>query len=231
MANFFTTSIGKKILLSLTGSFLLIFLMVHLTINSMILFDDSGVLFNKAAHFMHTNIIIKIVEPILAIGLILHFLLASLITLQNQAKRDVSHAGLARYKKRDATKSSKWTSRNMYVLGTLILSFLVIHIINFFWKMKFIGGLDTVMIGGENVTDAYTLVTSLFITWKSTVVIYVIGAIALGLHLHHGVWSAFQSLGLSNRKWRKILNVLGILISIFLAAGYALIPIYVILTS
>jgi len=231
MANFFTTSIGKKILLSLTGSFLLIFLMVHLTINSMILFDDSGVLFNKAAHFMHTNIIIKIVEPILAIGLILHFLLASLITLQNQAKRDVSHAGLARYKKRDATKSSKWTSRNMYVLGTLILSFLVIHIINFFWKMKFIGGLDTVMIGGENVTNAYTLVTSLFITWKSTVVIYVIGAIALGLHLHHGVWSAFQSLGLSNRKWRKILNVLGILISIFLAAGYALIPIYVILTS
>ncbi len=231
MANFFTTSIGKKILLSLTGSFLLVFLMVHLTINSMILFDDSGVLFNKAAHFMHTNIIIKIVEPILAIGLVLHLLLASLITLQNQKKRDVSHAGLARYKKRDATKSSKWTSRNMYVLGALILSFLGIHIINFFWKMKVIGGLDTVMIGGESVTDAYTLVTSLFITWKCTVVIYVIGAIALGLHLHHGVWSAFQSIGLSNRKWRKILNVLGILISILLAAGYALIPIYVLLTS
>ena len=128
MANFFTTSIGKKILLSLTGSFLVIFLMVHLTINSMIMFDDTGVLFNKAAHFMHTNIIIKIVEPILAIGLVLHLIIASFITLQNQFKRDVNHSGFSRYKKRASAVGSKWTSRNMYILGALIFSFLFIHL-------------------------------------------------------------------------------------------------------
>jgi len=231
MNNFFTTSIGKKIIMSLTGLFLVMFLLVHLTINSMIVFDDSGVLFNKAAHFMHTNLIIKIVEPILVIGFIIHLFLASIITMQNQMKRDVNYSGLSRYKRRDAAKGSKWTSRNMYILGILIFSFLVIHIINFFWKMKFTGGLDTVTVDGEIMTNAYALVTTLFITWKWAVPIYVIGAIALGLHLHHGVWSGFQSIGLSNRKWRKILNIIGILLSVFFAAGYALIPIYVLLTS
>ena len=229
MNNFFTTSLGKKIIMSVTGLFLVTFLMVHLTINSMIVFDDSGMLFNKAAHFMHTNLIIKIVEPILAIGLIIHLIYASFITLQNQVKRDVNFSGLARYKNRNAAKGSTWTSRNMYILGILIFSFLAIHLINFFWKMKFTGGLDTVP-GGE-MLDAYTFVTSLFITWQWAIPIYVIGAIALGFHLHHGVWSGFQSIGLSNKKWRKILNVVGILLSIFFAAGYAFIPLYVLLTS
>lgn len=231
MSNFFRSSIGKKVIMSITGLFLVLFLIVHLTVNSMIVFDDSGALFNRAAHFMHTNPVISILEPILAIGLILHLIWATTITLQNQFKRDINYPGKIRYKKRDAAKGSKWTSRNMYILGALILTFLVIHLINFFWKMKFSGDVGTALLDGESVMDAYSLVTGLFIEWKWTVAIYVIGAIALGLHLHHGVWSGFQTLGWSNRKWRKILNAIGVIISIAFAAGYAFIPLYVIFTS
>lgn len=220
MSNFFTSSIGKKFIVSLTGLFLVLFLIVHLTVNSMIVFDDTGVLFNRAAHFMEVNLVISIIEPLLAIGTILHFVLATTLTLQNQFKRDVNYSGLARYKKRDAATGSTWTSRNMFILGAVILTFLVIHIANFFWKMQF---------GGETESP-YELVTGLFINCTWYVVIYIIGAVALGLHLHHGIWSGFQTLGWSNRKWRKILNIIGIVISVIFAGGYAFIPLYVVLT-
>lgn len=233
MASYFTTSIGRKILMSVTGLFLIMFLLVHLTVNSMILFDDSGELFNRAAHFMAVTPLIRVVEPILAIGLVFHLLIASMITLQNQRNRNVNYGAFGRYKMRKASAGSSWPSRNMYILGTLILVFLVIHLINFFWKMKFTGDplLAEVVIGGEHMENAYALVTGLFINWKWSVALYVVGAIALGLHLYHGVWSAFQTLGCSNKKWRKILNGLGVLLSLLFAFGYAVIPLYVMIRS
>lgn len=233
MSNFFTSSIGKKFIMSITGIFLILFLLVHLTINSMIVFDESGALFNRAAHFMTTNPLIKVVEPILAIGLIVHLLYASIITLQNQGKRDVNYTGLGRYKKRNAAAGSSWTSRNMYILGTLIFTFLVIHLINFYWKMKFSGHeLLEVSTGLEpDIENAYALVTGLFIEWKWVVALYVVGGIALGMHLYHGVWSAFQTLGWSNRKWRTIWNVIGWIATLVFAGGFAFIPLFVMIKS
>src|SRR6056297_332186 len=180
MSNFFSSSIGKKFLMSITGLFLILFLIVHLTVNSMIVFDSSGELFNLAAHFMATDPVIGVVEPILAIGLILHFIFASVITWQNQRKRSVNYAGLGRYKKRDASAGSNWPSRNMYILGAVILVFLVIHLINFFWKMRFTGDplLHEATIANGNVENAYALVTEKFQIWWY-VAIYVIGSIAL----------------------------------------------------
>lgn len=233
MANFFTSSIGRKLLMSLTGLFLIMFLIVHLTVNSMIVFDNTGDLFNKAAHFMAVNPVIGVVEPILALGLVLHLLIASMLTIQNQRKRDVNYPGMGRYKTRKASAGSSWASRNMYVLGAFVITFLVIHLINFFWKMKFTGDplLEEVMINGVHMENAYALVTGLFIDWKWSVLLYVIGAIALGLHLYHGVWSAFQTIGWSNKKWRKILNGVGIFISALFAFGFAFIPLYVMICS
>jgi succinate dehydrogenase / fumarate reductase, cytochrome b subunit len=231
MANYFTTSIGRKIIMSVTGLFLIMFLIVHLSVNLTIVFDDSGMLFNRAAHFMAVNPVIGVVEPILAIGLVLHFLLASFLTLMNQKNRNVNY-GLSRYKVRKNSGSS-WASRNMYILGAVILTFLVIHIINFFWKMKFTGDplLTEILYNGEHMENAYELVTGLFINWKWSVLIYVVGAIALGLHLYHGVWSAFQTLGCSNKKWRKILNVIGVAVSVIFATGFAFIPLFVMIRS
>ncbi|TSA35476.1 MAG: succinate dehydrogenase [Porphyromonadaceae bacterium] len=225
MASFLNSSIGKKFLMSLSGLFLITFLLVHLVVNSMILFDPSGALFNNVAHFMGTNPIIRVVEPVLAIGFILHILYACILTLKNQWVRPVG------YDKQHSGNSSTWASRNMFVLGALILIFLVIHISNFFWKIKFTGS-ELLDNGGVNgVENVYLLVTTLFINWWWIDIVYVIGTVVLGLHLTHAFWSAFQTLGLSDNRWRKRLVIAGWVYTILVAGGFALIPLWVKISS
>lgn len=227
MNSFFRSSIGQKFIMCLTGFFLIAFLLVHLTLNSFIIFDDTGDLFNQGAHFMGTNPIIKIVEPVLAFGFILHIFLASYLTLKNQRTRPQN------YSTKKMGKSSSWASRNMFVLGSLILIFLVIHIINFYWKIKFTGDplLTEVEVNGEHMENAFALVTSMFLTWQWSVAIYVAGSVILGIHLYHAFWSAFQTLGWSNLKWRKILSVLGFLYALVIGCGFAIIPLWVLIKS
>lgn len=225
MANFLSSSIGKKFLMSLSGLFLLSFLLVHLFLNSLILFDKSGELFNEGAHFMSSNPIIKVVEPVLAIGFILHIVYAFILTIHNLYTRPVG------YNKQNQSKASSWSSRNMFVLGSVVLVFLVIHIANFFWKIKFTGHelLEHGTVDG--IENAYLLVTTFFIDWWWIVVVYVLGSVALGFHLYHSIWAAFQTLGWSNQMWRKRLNRLGLAVAIIIAGGFALIPLWVKISS
>jgi succinate dehydrogenase cytochrome b subunit len=220
MAGFFKSSIGQKLFMSITGLFLIIFLLVHLTVNSFLVFDCTGELFNKGAHFMVTNPIIRIVEPVLFLGFILHIIYASILTLQNQSARPVG------YKKVDAGKSSKWVSRNMYVLGGFVFIFLAIHIANFYYKMRF-GCMEDMMVeyDGVEMENAFLLVSALLSQWWYSI-LYVAGAIFLGLHLHHAFWSAFQTIGLSNDKWRKRLEVIGDIYAVIIALGFAFIAIF-----
>jgi len=225
MLKFLNSSIGKKFLMSLSGLFLITFLLVHLTLNSFILFDSSGELFNQAAHFMATNPIIKIVEPVLAIGFILHIFYAIILTLHNLTTRPVG------YVKQNLRNSSSWSSRNMFVLGLVVLTFLVIHVANFFWKIKFTGHELLEQGTVDGMENAYLLVTTFFIEWWWIVITYVIGSIALGLHLYHSIWSAFQTLGFSNQLWRRRLTRVALLLSIVIAGGFALIPLWVKISS
>jgi len=229
MSVFLKSSIGKKFLMSISGLFLITFLLVHLTANLFLLAGSDA--YNAAVHFMDSNPIIQIMQPVLAIGFILHIAYATILTLQNQKARPV------KYVKVNQKDSSKWVSRNMYVLGTVIFTFLVIHIINFFWKMKFSGSelLSEVEVNGEMTENAYALVTSLFIPKISGTLayiyslIYVIGIISLGLHLYHAIWSAFQTIGLSNKVWRIRLDYVGGIFAVLIAAGYSIIPLYFVL--
>ncbi|MFC2128896.1 succinate dehydrogenase cytochrome b subunit, partial [Bacteroidota bacterium] len=209
------------------GFFLLAFLLVHLVLNSLLIFDDSGDLYNQGAHFMAVNPIIKIVEPVLAIGFILHMFYASILTIQNLKTRPKNYSTL------NMGKSSTWASRNMYILGALILIFLAGHLVNFYWKIKFTGDplLAEVNINGEHMENAYALVTGLFLKWKWCVALYVAGAVVLGLHLYHGFWSAFQTIGWSNKIWQKRLKVIGILYSLLIAGGYSFIPLWILIKS
>lgn len=223
MSNFLTTSIGKKFLMSLSGFFLISFLSVHLTANLFLLAGSDA--FNEASHFMGTNPVIQIMQPVLALGFILHIFYASFLTLQNRKARPESYA------KVDQRNSSKWESRNMYILGTVVLTFLVIHLINFFWKIKFTGSdlLKEVDVNGVEMENAYSLVTSLFMSGTLGFIysgIYILGAVALGLHVNHGFWAAFQTLGLSNNIWRNRLEVLGSIFAVVIAAGFSIIPLY-----
>ncbi len=221
MSSFFTSSIGKKFIMSVTGIFLILFLIVHLTVNSLLMVGSDA--FNEAAHFMTTNPVIMVFEPLLAVGFIVHIIYSVYITLQNQRLRPVH------YKKVNRWGSTIWPARNMFILGAFILIYLVIHLSNFFWKVKF-GHVDTVMVNGTEMHDLYGLVSSLFINWWWYDLIYILGAIFLALHLSHGFWAAFQSLGWNNDLWRIRLKRIAYVFAVIMGVGFSSIPIYFLVT-
>ncbi len=222
MSNFLTSSIGKKFLMSISGLFLMMFIIVHLSINLLLIFDDSGDLFNQGAHFMATNPAIKIMEPVLALGFLVHIIWSLIVSFQNLKARPIG------YKELNNSKSSSWASRNMLVLGSLIFVFLVMHIIQFFWKIKVTGDplLAHVVVGGEEMENTYALVSGLFKASLIFSLIYVVGGILLGLHLAHGFWSAFQTIGFANKIWLKRLQFVGTIFAIVIAIGFSVIPLY-----
>ena len=115
----FTSSIGRKIVMALTGLFLCSFLIVHCGVNACLFVDDGGLTFNTAAHFMESNMLIRTIEYLLFAGFIIHILQSITITLQNKKAR-----GSKGYEKK-AGDTSKWYSRNMGILGTILFFFLV----------------------------------------------------------------------------------------------------------
>ncbi len=223
MSGFFTSSVGQKFLMSITGLFLIVFLVVHLTANLFLLGGADA--FNIASHFMDTNPIVQIMQPILALGFLVHMIYAGILTIQNRKARPQG------YNKFEQGHSSSWASRNMFVLGALIFVFLVIHLINFFWKIKFTGDplFTEVTVDGETMHNSYALVAGLFTDGQFGLIyslFYILGAIFLGLHLHHAFWSAFQTIGWSNQIWRKRLEVIGDIYAIVIAGGFTIIPLY-----
>ena len=221
MKGFWKSSVGKKFVMSLSGLFLIVFLLVHLSLNLTMLVDPvNGTAYNIAAHFMATNVFIKIMEPILALGFLFHIIYAFIVQLNNWKAR-----GNDRYAMVNQKESSTWASRNMILLGIFVLAFLVIHIINFYWRLKVSGNVPTTTVNGEEMHDTFKLVTGLFGYWWY-VAIYIIGFIALGLHLHHAFWSSFQTLGWNNKKWRRRLEVIGDIYAYVIAIGFSIIPLY-----
>jgi len=204
--------------MSITGLFLMVFLLVHLTVNLLLLVGD-GKIFNLAAHFMATNPVIKIVEPILAIGFIIHILYASIITLMNRSKRPIGYIASS------SNGVTTWASKNMYILGGTIFIFLVIHLINFFWKIKF-GEVPSISYNNIEMENAYQLVSGLFISYWWYDIIYIAGAILLGFHLSHGFWAAFQTLGWNNKIWISRLETIAYIYAIVIAAGFSTIPLF-----
>ena len=202
------SSIGQKFVMSISGLFLIVFLLLHLSINLLLLFSEEA--FNEASHFMATNPFIYVMQYILAAGFLFHIIWSSVLTLQNQAARPVH------YEKKDRGKVSSWSSRNMYILGALILTFLVIHIMNYFYVIKF---------GDMAGQTDYQLVTSKFHIWYY-VLIYVLGFIFLGLHLNHSFQSAFQTLGLNNKIWASRIKAVGLIYTLVISIGFLIIPLY-----
>lgn len=220
MKGFLKSSIGKKFIMSLSGLFLIVFLLVHLIMNLTMLIDPiNGKAYNLAANFMGTNPIIKVIEPLLAIGFFIHILYGIVVQLNNWKAR-----GNDKYSKVDQKDSSTWASRNMIWLGIFVFSFLIVHLLNYYVVLKF-GAPPTTTIKGQEMHNTFALVTGLFENWWYDL-IYIIGFIALGLHLHHAFWSALQTLGLNNLKWRKRLEVIGDIYTYVITIGFTIIPLY-----
>lgn len=225
MSSFLNASIGRKVFMSLTGLFLILFLVVHLTVNLFLTFDDTGNLFNVAAHFMATNPFIRIMEPILALGFVIHIIWSGWITLVNQNARPQGYAA--------GDKLLSWwaPSKNMFVLGSLVLIFLVIHIMDFWIKMRFTGDalLDKATGLEAGVHNSYALVSYLFINNMIYDILYIAGSLLLGFHISHGFWSAFQTIGINNIVWMKRLKNISIFFGYVFAIGFAAIPLYFII--
>ncbi len=222
MSNFFTASIGRKFMMSITGIFLLLFILVHLTINMLLIFDDSGALYNQGAHFMVTNPIIKVIEPVLGLGFLIHIIWSLIITWENWRARPV------KYKKHGLPENSSWPSRNMLILGGLIFVFLAIHLYNFYIKIKFTGSplLESTMVSGTEMHNTYVLVSTLFKESLLFSLLYVLGGCLLGLHVTHGFWSAFQTIGFNNKIWMNRLVWIARVYAVVVAVGFSVIPLY-----
>ncbi len=216
--DFLTSSIGRKLVMSLTGLFLITFLPVHLAGNLQLLAGDGGEAFNIYAKFMTSNPLIKFTSYGLYTGIALHAILGLAIWAKNRSATGKSYA----VKNGNGTT---WASRSMAFLGTLILIFIFIHMGDFWYSMKF-GGLDDKLVtyDGIKYKDLYTKVSTSF-SQLWIVIVYVISMIALAFHLNHGFASAFQSLGLNHKKYTPLIKGLGTVYSIIIPLMFALIPI------
>lgn len=209
----FTSSVGKKWIMALTGIFLILFLIVHVALNACIWAMDGGVMFNEGAHFMGSNIVPRILEIGLFLGIILHIIQGIVLELQNRSKRKKGYAVDM------GNKGSKWYSRSMGLLGSLLLIFLVVHITDFWLPNRANQG----FLLGEEI-NLYEKMQAVFQN-EWIVILYLVGCISLAWHLMHGFQSAFRTLGVSNKKYLTILNCLGIGFAIIVPLVFALMPV------
>jgi succinate dehydrogenase / fumarate reductase cytochrome b subunit len=224
---FFTSSIGKKITMGLTGFFLISFLIVHCSINAMIFFNDGGQTFNHWGHFMGSNLLIRTAEIGLFVFLLIHIIQGLLLWKQNKSARPV------KYIVTKPNENSKWYSRSMGLLGTLILIFLILHLYHFWTPSRF-GGIgnvrsleETVLSDYNNqpVHDLYKEMLLVFQNNLLVVIIYVLGVISLCWHLLHGFQSAFQTFGWNHKKYTPLIKLVGVGYSIIICLLFAMMPI------
>lgn len=211
------SSIGRKLIMSITGLFLILFLTFHAIMNVIVLFSADA--YNAVAAALGANWYALIGTAVLAAGFIAHILYASILTLQNQKAR-----GRDKYAVTARQEGVSWSSKNMYILGAVILGFLVLHMIHFWAKMQLVEiqhGHEWAAAGLHNPQDGAYFINELF-SKPLYSIIYVVWLVALWFHLTHGIWSALHSAGLNNKVWyprvKRCSNVYStIIILLFLA--------------
>jgi succinate dehydrogenase / fumarate reductase cytochrome b subunit len=219
MGNIFGSSIVKKLIMSLAGLFLIIFLIVHLGINLSLIICKSREYFNIAAHFMSSNIIIKVVEIILFGGFILHMFYGLLLQIQNWLARP------KRYRIENYSQTS-FFSKFMIHTSIVIMIFLVLHLLDFYIKSRFAGDVEGVVYNGKEYDDLGLLVIQRFkIGW--VVIVYIAALLFLCFHLLHAFQSAFQTLGLNHKTYTPIIKTLGVIYSIAVTVGFMSIPLVI----
>lgn len=194
-----SSSIGRKFVMALTGAFLILFVTFHVLMNGVALFWPTA--YNCVCEFLGANWYALLGTAILAGGFALHILYALWLTYENRRAR-----GNDRYNVTSRPKQVEWTSKNMLVLGIVILCFLIVHLIQFWAKMQLPEVLGMEM---EFPGAAGTLYIQQAFSCPLTLIVYIIGFIALWFHMTHGFWSMFQSSGLNNGKWMNRLKCIG----------------------
>ncbi len=220
LITFFRSSIGRKLIMSLTGIFLITFLIVHLIGNLQLLYNDGGEAFNTYAYFMTNNPLIKTISYGLYFFIVVHAIQGILLAIYNRKAKGSKYAV-------NTHENASWASKNMALLGILVFAFLMLHMGDFWWKMKQ-NQLDMVTYASFDapVKDLFTRVSIAFQElW--IVVAYIIGLLALMFHLLHGFDSAIQTLGIRHKKYTPLISLVGKAYSFLVPIGFAIIPLYI----
>jgi succinate dehydrogenase / fumarate reductase cytochrome b subunit len=252
----FSSSIGQKFIMALTGLFLCSFLVIHMIGNLQLFKADDGLAFNTYAVFMTTFPLIKVVSYLLYASILFHAVKGIMLVMKNNSARPVKYAVV------NGSANSHWTSRSMGLLGTIILLFIIIHMKNFWYEYKFgheVGYTSyyTNMATGETksramsadyiqankleegitadesgqyrvvvVKDLYKEVATEFKEWW-LVALYVVCMFAVAFHLYHGFQSAFQTFGINHSKYNGLIKFVGLwFFSILIPASFAAMPLF-----
>jgi len=214
MSGILNSSVGRKFAMALSAFFLMIFLLLHVTVNLISVFSENA--FNEASHFMGTNPLVQfIMQPILIFAVVFHFIMGFVLEIQNRKSRDI------KYFKNNSAANSTWMSRNMIYSGLVILIFLALHFIDFWFpEMNY----KYVEVLPEDPTRYYHEMVEKFHN-PIRVGVYVLGFIFLALHLLHGFMSAFQSVG-ANNKYTKGMKGCAKAFAILVPLGFIFIALY-----
>ncbi len=213
---FINSSIGKKFMMAITGSFLLIFLIIHLIGNITLFFGPNA--FNGYVKALDViKPLIRVIEVVLLAAFVIHILNGFKLWLENKRARGVN------YKVSGSSENSDVFSRTMFLTGSIIFIFLVTHLGTFFWRFNVH---DPMGFAVEH--QYYEIVVYFFSLWWYAV-LYVIAMIFLGYHLNHGFQSAFQTFGWNHNRYTPIIKKIGTIYAIIMAAGFASMPIYFLL--
>ncbi len=221
MGNLFTSSIGKKLIMSITGAFLLLFLLFHVSMNIAAIFSASA--YNAICEFLGANWYAIAGTLLIAAGVALHFIYASYLTLLNLSAR-----GKQRYAVSASPKGVDWASRNMYILGAVIILGMVLHLYNFWWNMQL-----AELTGNHDAIGPHDGAGRIAALFSSPVycVIYLAWFVAIWLHLTHGVWSMMQTVGWANKTWYPRLKCVSNILATLICLGFAAVVIVFYLRS
>lgn len=213
------SSIGRKLIMSISGLFLVLFLLFHMSMNIAAVFSETA--YNAICEFLGANWYALLGTLVLAAGFIVHIIYALWLTLQNRKAR-----GNDRYAVNATPKGVEWSSQNMFVLGLIVLLFLVLHLTQFWYKMQF--NEITGVLPEVNPHDGYALIRETFSNiWF--VILYLVWFVAIWFHLTHGFWSAIQTIGWNNRiwmqRWKCISNIFATIV--FLGFAFVTVAFYI----
>ena len=222
MSNFLcNSSIGKKLVMSISGCFLVLFLLFHMSMNIAALFSAEA--YNAICAFLGANWYAVAATGVLAAGVFVHFAYALWLTIQNRKAR-----GQQRYAVTVTEKGVSWASKNMLVLGVIVIGGLLVHLMHFWSKMMLVElmGEHSVMVDGVAIepTNGAYLIAFIFSKWYN-VLIYVVWLAGLWFHLSHGVWSMIQTVGWANDIWYPRLKCLSTIVATLICGGFALVAV------
>ena len=187
------SSIGRKVVMSVTGIALVLFLTFHASMNVVALFSAEG--YNMICEFLGSNWYAVAATLALAALVVIHIIYAFWLTMQNRKAR-----GNNRYDVTSKPDKVEWASQNMLVLGIIVVLGMVLHLYNFWYNMMFAELMGDPYMGGLHATDGYGYIVATFSNPVYTV-LYIIWLAALWFHLTHGFWSAIQTLGWNGKVW------------------------------